>query len=392
MKREKAVLALEDGKIFEGWSFGAPGEHVGEVVFNTSMTGYQEVLTDPSYKGQIVTMTYPLIGNTGVNEEDLESLHPHVEGFVVKENSAFPSNWRSQGSLSEYLRRCGIVGIEGVDTRALTKHLRTAGAMRGILSTRDLAPSSLIEKARRSPRMEGSDWVKAVTCEEPYEWGGAGAGRQMARGTGLGLWEWGRGQAIPPAVEEKYRVAAMDFGMKHNIIRHLASRGCRVLVAPAQTRAEEILALKPDGIFLSNGPGDPAALPYIVETVRALLGKRPIFGICLGHQLLGLAMGGKTYKLKFGHRGANQPVKNLINGKVEITVQNHGFCVDLDTLPPGEVEITHVNLNDRSLEGMRHRRMPVFSVQYHPEASAGPHDAAYLFDEFIQLMERRSKE
>ncbi len=392
MKREKAILALEDGKIFEGWSFGAQGEHVGEVVFNTSMTGYQEVLTDPSYKGQIVTMTYPLIGNYGVNEEDQESLAPHVEGFVVKENCPFPNNWRSQGSLSDYLQRCGIVGIEGVDTRALTKHLRTAGAMRGILSTRDVDPSSLIEKARRSPPMEGSDWVKAVTCGEPYEWGRGEAGGQKAGGTGLGLWEWGRGQAIPPTVEKQYRVAAMDFGMKHNIIRHLASRGCQVLVVPAQTRAEEIMALKPHGIFLSNGPGDPAALPYIIETVRALLGKRPIFGICLGHQLLGLAMGGKTYKLKFGHRGANQPVKNLTNGKVEITVQNHGFCVDLDSLPPGQVEITHINLNDQSLEGMRHRRLPVFSVQYHPEASAGPHDAAYLFDEFITLMERHSKE
>jgi carbamoyl-phosphate synthase small subunit len=392
MKKEKAILALEDGKVFEGWSFGAPGEHAGEVVFNTSMTGYQEVLTDPSYKGQIVTMTYPLIGNTGVNEEDLESTGPHVEGFVVKENCPFPNNWRSQGSLSDYLQRCGIVGIEGVDTRALTKHLRTAGAMRGILSTRDLDPSSLIEKARRSPAMEGSDWVKAVTCGEPYEWGRAESGGPIARGTGLGLWEWGRGQAIPPTAEKKYRVAAMDFGMKHNIIRHLASRGCQVLVVPARTRAEEILALKPHGIFLSNGPGDPAALPYIIETVRALLGKRPIFGICLGHQLLGLALGGKTYKLKFGHRGANQPVKNLTNGKVEITVQNHGFCVDLDSLPPGQVEITHLNLNDRSLEGMRHRRLPVFSVQYHPEASAGPHDAAYLFDEFIDLMERHSKE
>jgi carbamoyl-phosphate synthase small subunit len=240
--------------------------------------------------------------------------------------------------------------------------------------------------------MEGSDWVKAVTCNKPYEWGRAEGGGQEARGTGLGIWEWGRGQAIPPTVGEKYRVAAMDFGMKHNIIRHLASRGCQVLVVPAQTRAEEILALKPHGIFLSNGPGDPAALPYIIETVRALLGKRPIFGICLGHQLLGLALGGKTYKLKFGHRGANQPVKNLTNGKVEITVQNHGFCVDLDSLPPGQVEITHINLNDQSLEGMRHRRLPVFSVQYHPEASAGPHDAAYLFDEFIHLMERHSKE
>jgi carbamoyl-phosphate synthase small subunit len=392
MKKEKAVLALEDGKVFAGWAFGAGGERVGEVVFNTSMTGYQEVLTDPSYKGQIVTMTYPLIGNTGVNEEDLESAHPQVEGFVVKENCPFPSNWRSRGSLSEYLKRCGIVGIEGIDTRALTKHLRTAGAMRGIISTQDLDPSSLIEKARNSPRMEGSDWVQAVTCGEPYEWGEGKIGERTARGTGLGLWEWGRGQTLPPTVEKKYRVAAMDFGMKHNIIRHLASRGCRVMVVPSRTRAEEILDLKPDGIFLSNGPGDPAALPYLIETIRRFLGKKPIFGICLGHQLLGLAMGGKTYKLKFGHRGANQPVKNLINGKVEITVQNHGFCVDLDSLPEGQVEITHINLNDQSLEGMRHRWLPVFSVQYHPEASAGPHDAAYLFDEFITLMEKYSKE
>jgi carbamoyl-phosphate synthase small subunit len=392
MKKEKAVLALEDGKVFAGWAFGAGGERAGEVVFNTSMTGYQEVLTDPSYKGQIVTMTYPLIGNTGVNEEDLESTHPHVEGFVVKENCPFPSNWRSQGSLSDYLKRCGIVGLEGIDTRALTKHLRTAGAMRGIISTEDLNPSSLTEKARNSPRMEGSDWVRAVTCGEPYEWGEGEIGKKAARGTGLGLWEWGKGQAIAPTVEKKYRVAAMDFGMKHNIVRHLASRGCRVRVVPARTKAEEILALKPHGIFLSNGPGDPAALPHIIETVRALLGQKPIFGICLGHQLLGLAMGGKTYKLKFGHRGANQPVKNLLNGKVEITVQNHGFCVDLDSLPAGQVEITHINLNDQSLEGMRHRRLPVFSVQYHPEASAGPHDAAYLFDEFITLMEKFSKE
>ncbi|KPK93583.1 MAG: carbamoyl phosphate synthase small subunit [Deltaproteobacteria bacterium SM23_61] len=365
MKKAKAVLALEDGKVFEGWAFGAGGEQTGEVVFNTSMTGYQEVLTDPSYKGQIVTMTYPLIGNTGVNEEDLESAHPQVEGFVVKESCPFPSNWRSAETLNDYLKRCKIVGIEGIDTRALTKHIRTAGAMRGIISTEDLDPSSLIDKARKSPRMEGSDWVRAVTCGEPYDWGEG---------------------------EKKYRVAAMDFGMKHNIIRHLASRGCRVTVVPAHTRADEILALKPDGIFLSNGPGDPAALPHLIETVREVLGKKPIFGICLGHQLLGLAMGGRTYKLKFGHRGANQPVKNLRNGKVEITVQNHGFCVDLDSLPAAQVEITHINLNDQSLEGMRHRWLPVFSVQYHPEASAGPHDSAYLFDEFITLMEKHSKE
>jgi carbamoyl-phosphate synthase small subunit len=389
MKREKAILALEDGLTLEGWSIGAPGEHEGEVVFNTSMTGYQEILTDPSYKGQIVTLTNPLIGNYGVNEEDYESTHPQVEGFVVKENCSFPSNWRCQGTLGDYLKRYGIVGIEGVDTRALTKHIRTAGAMRGIISTEDLNPSSLIEKSRNSPKMEGSDWVKAVTCHEPFEWGEK---REKLRGTGLGLWEWGKGQSIPPDLKKKYRVVAMDFGMKHNIIRHLASRGCQILIVPAQTQADEILDMNPQGIFLSNGPGDPAALPYIIGTVRALLGKKPIFGICLGHQLLGLAMGGRTYKLKFGHRGANQPVKNLTNGRVEITTQNHGFCVDLDTLPMGEVEITHVNLNDQSLEGMRHRWLPIFSVQYHPEASAGPHDAAYLFDEFIFLMEKYSKE
>lgn len=384
-ERQRAILALEDGRVFEGWSFGASGEHCGEVVFNTSMTGYQEVLTDPSYKGQIVTMTYPLVGNYGVNEDDFESTHPQVEGFVVKESCSFPSNWRSKGSLSDYLKCHGIVGIEGVDTRALTKHIRTAGAMRGILSTEDLDPDSLVEKSRNSPAMVGSDWVKAVTCSEAYEWG-------EKEGTGAGLWKWEKGQEGNPPIEKKFRVVAMDFGMKYNIVRHLASRGCQVSVVPAQMSAEEILKVNPHGIFLSNGPGDPAALTYAIETVRALLGKKPIFGICLGHQLLGLAMGGKTYKLKFGHRGANQPVKNLLNGKIEITTQNHGFCVDMDTLPAGQVEVTHINLNDRSLEGMRHRRLPIFSVQYHPEASAGPHDAAYLFDEFIALMERDMKE
>jgi carbamoyl-phosphate synthase small subunit len=384
-ERQRAILALEDGRVFEGWSFGASGEHCGEVVFNTSMTGYQEVLTDPSYKGQIVTMTYPLVGNYGVNDEDFESTRPRVEGFVVKESCSFPSNWRSKGSLGDYLKCHGIVGIEGVDTRALTKHIRTAGAMRGILSTEDLDPDSLVEKSRNSPAMVGSDWVKAVTCSEAYEWG-------QKEGTGPGLWEWGKGQVTDPSVEKKFRVVAMDFGIKHNIVRHLASRGCRVFVVPAQTSPQEILRTNPHGIFLSNGPGDPAALSYAIETVQALLGKKPILGICLGHQLLGLAMGGKTYKLKFGHRGANQPVKNLLNGKVEITTQNHGFCVDMDSLPVGQVEVTHVNLNDQSLEGMRHRRLPIFSVQYHPEASAGPHDAAYLFDEFIALMERYSEE
>ncbi len=384
-ERMKAILALEDGKVYPGWSWGAPGERWGEVVFNTSMTGYQEVLTDPSYKGQIVTMTYPLIGNYGVNPEDFESICPWVEGFVVKENSLFPSNWRSQGSLTDFLKTWGIVAIEGVDTRALTKHIRTAGAMRGIISSLDLDPESLVAKARSSPSIVGSDWVQAVTCHEAYEWG-----PEKVKGSGAGLWDWAKGQALPPPRGKEYRVVAMDFGIKHNIIRHLSSRGCRVFVVPARTPAREILALSPQGIFLSNGPGDPASLTYAIETVRSLLGEKPIFGICLGHQVLGLAVGGKSYKLKFGHRGANQPVKNLLNGKIEITTQNHGFCVDSDTLPAGQVEITHLNLNDRSLEGMRHRSLPVFSVQYHPEASAGPHDAAYLFDEFISLMEKYS--
>ncbi len=375
-------MALEDGKIFAGWGFGGAGERCGEVVFNTSMTGYQEIVTDPSYKGQVVTMTYPLIGNYGITPEDLESLHPWVEGFVVKEYCPFPSNWRARESLEEYLARYRIIGIEGVDTRALTKHLRTAGAMRGVISTQDLDPESLIGKARNSQPMAGSDWVQAVTCPRAYDWGEA----PEFRG---GLWKWGGGEEPFPA---RFKVVALDFGIKHNIIRHLWSRGCRVRVVPAKTPAADILAENPHGIFLSNGPGDPAALDYAVSTVRSLIGKKPIFGICLGHQLLGLALGGKTYKLKFGHRGANQPVKNLLNGKVEITTQNHGFCVDIDSLPPGEAEITHINLNDQSLEGLRHRRLPVFSVQYHPEASAGPHDAAYLFDEFIFQMERHSRE
>ncbi|MDI6754052.1 MAG: glutamine-hydrolyzing carbamoyl-phosphate synthase small subunit [Thermodesulfobacteriota bacterium] len=382
-EKQKAYLALEDGKVFTGWSFGASGERFGEVVFNTSMTGYQEALTDPSYKGQIVTMTYPLIGNYGVNEEDFESTQPWVEGFVVKENCPFPSNWRSRGSLSDFLKKYGIIGIEGLDTRALTKHIRTAGAMRGVLSTEDLNPGSLVEKARHSPSMVGSDWVQAVTCSRAYAWGDRGV-----MGTGAGLWEWGKGQAVSPSLTPKFLVVAIDFGIKHNIIRHLTSRGCQVQVVPAKTSAAEILSMNPQGIFLSNGPGDPAPLTYAIETVQSLLGKKPIFGICLGHQILGQALGGKTYKLKFGHRGANQPVKNLLNGKIEITTQNHGFCVDRNTLPEGQVEVTHVNLNDQSLEGMRHRRLPVFSVQYHPEASAGPHDSAYLFDEFVSLMEK----
>jgi carbamoyl-phosphate synthase small subunit len=385
--RTKALLALEDGRVFSGWSCGAPGERWGEAVFNTSMTGYQEVLTDPSYKGQIVAMTYPLIGNCGVNDEDFESGRPWVEGFAVKELCGFPSSWRSQGPLGIFLKENGIVAVEGLDTRALTKHIRSAGAMRAVLSTLDPDPASLVEKARSSPSMVGADWVKSVTCARPYLWGA-----EKIPGTGPATWEWGRGQNADLSRGKRFRVTAIDFGMKHNIARHLAARGCEVRVVPAGTGAAEILAAEPQGVFLSNGPGDPAAVPYAVETIRGLLGKKPIFGICLGHQLLGLAFGGKTYKLKFGHRGANQPVKNLRNGRVEITTQNHGFCVDAETLPGGEVEVTHINLNDRSLEGMRHRRLPVFSVQYHPEASAGPHDSAYLFDEFMNMMEEHPRD
>jgi len=360
----KAMLALEDGKVFKGIACGAAGERTGEVVFNTSMTGYQEVLTDPSYKGQIVTMTYPLIGNYGVNEEDLESSEPRVEGFVVRESSRITSNWRSRGGLSAYLEKYGVVGIAGVDTRALTKHIRTAGAMKAVISTECFDEKELIRKAQASPGMIGRDLVKEVTCKTLYQF------------------EAGKEQAPP-----LYRVVALDCGIKTNILRMLARAGCEVTVVPAQTGAEEIVALHPHGVLLSNGPGDPAAVPYVVDTVRALIGELPLFGICLGHQMLGLASGGKTYKLKFGHRGGNQPVKDLANGKVSITAQNHGFCVDMNSLKNDEIELTHINLNDHTLEGMRHKTLPIFSVQYHPESSPGPHDAGYLFAEFIRMME-----
>jgi carbamoyl-phosphate synthase small subunit len=359
MQRIRAKIALEDGTVLEGFSIGATGETSGEAVFNTSMTGYQEILTDPSYKGQIVTMTYPLIGNYGVNCEDVESTRPFVEGFVVKECSEIASNWRAENTLDEYLRENNIVGIEGVDTRALTKHLRVAGVMKSVISTEDLDDDSLIRKARESPGLVGRDLVREVACRECWHWNESG----------------------------EFTVVALDCGIKHNILRSLATRGCRMLVVPAECRAEQILGMNPDGLVLSNGPGDPAAVPYVVETVRNLLDKLPIFGICLGHQMLGLALGGKTYKLKFGHRGANHPVKDFRTGRISITVQNHGFCVDADTLDPDDVEITHINLNDQTLEGIRHKRLPVFSVQFHPEASAGPHDANYLFDDFIAMLE-----
>ena len=355
-----AILALEDGRIYKGESFGAPGERFGECVFNTSMTGYQEILTDPSYKGQIVTMTYPLIGNYGVNEEDAESRKPFVEGFVVKEYSKIFSNWRSKKSLGDYLKENGIIGIEGVDTRSLTLHIRQAGAMKAVLSTIDTNEQGLIQKAKASRGLLGVDLVKEVECSKKYEWNNSG----------------------------KYKVVVLDCGVKFNSLRELAKKNCKVIVVPARTTAKEILELSPDGVLLSNGPGDPAALGYVVKTVRELIGKVPIFGICLGHQMLGQALGGKTYKLKFGHHGGNQPVKDLKTGKVAISVQNHGFCVDIDTLDKKEVELTHINLNDDTLEGMRHRKLPIFSVQFHPEASPGPHDAEYLFDQFVALMKK----
>jgi carbamoyl-phosphate synthase small subunit len=362
----KAILALADGTIYKGVSFGAGGERCGEVVFNTSLTGYQEVITDPSYKGQIVAMTYPLIGNYGVNDEDVESRKPFLEGFVVKEYSKIHSNWRSTKSLGDYLREHNIMGIEGVDTRKLTLHIRQAGAMQAVLSTEDLDEKSLVKKAQNSPGLMGVDLVKEVTIDKTYVWSPAAAKNKKL-----------------------LNVVVLDCGAKYNILRHLMAVGCRVTVVPASTSPEEIVSHKPDGLMLSNGPGDPAAVPYVVETTRALIGKLPIFGICLGHQMLGQALGGKTFKLKFGHHGGNHPVRDVKTGKVAITVQNHGFCVDIGTLNKKDIELTHLNLNDQTLEGMRHKKLPVFSVQFHPEAGPGPHDAAYLFENFVKLMNKK---
>ena len=367
-----ALLVLADGRVFRGEACGAEGETHGEVVFNTAMTGYQEILTDASYRGQVVAMTYPLIGNYGINEEDVESRRPWVAGFIVKEACPYPSSWRGTVTLDAYLKRHGIVGIQGIDTRALTRHLRDRGAQEGIISSVTMDVRRLTERARALPGMVGRDLVSEVTVGAPHGWS-------------EGNWDVARGYLTPPA--PRHRVVAFDSGIKHNILRRLASLGCALEIVPAQTPAAAVLERKPDGIFLSNGPGDPEAVTYLVSTVRDLIGKVPIFGICLGNQILGLAAGGSTYKLKFGHHGANHPVKDLATGRVEITAQNHGFAVDPASVRGAGFEESHVNLNDGTSEGMRHRELPVFSVQYHPEASPGPHDADYLFDRFVMLME-----
>jgi carbamoyl-phosphate synthase small subunit len=377
-----AVLALEDGTWYRGVAAGAHGEARGEVVFNTSMTGYQEVLTDPSYAGQIVTMTAPQIGNYGVASGDAESQAPQVAGFVMREASPLASNWRADGTLHDYLVRHNIVAIADIDTRALTRVLRSGGVMRGIIATGQVDPDELVEKARAIPKMEGSDLVSGVTCDTPFEW----RNRAPASGDAAHA-EFG----LPPArhASRRLKVAAYDFGVKWNILRRLDAYGCDVHVFPASAPAKDLLAIEPDGIFLSNGPGDPAALDYAIGNVRELVQSDvPMFGICLGHQILGLAVGGETFKLKFGHRGANHPVKELSSGKVEITSQNHGFAVNPDTLPP-DVRVTHLNLYDGTVEGFRHTSKPIFSVQYHPEASPGPHDADYLFRQFLESMEKK---
>ncbi|MBS1859401.1 MAG: glutamine-hydrolyzing carbamoyl-phosphate synthase small subunit [Acidobacteria bacterium] len=368
-----AILALEDGTVFEGKSFGAPTERSGEVVFNTALTGYQEVFTDPSYAGQIVILTNPQIGNYGTSSEDNESRGPYIEGLVVREFSPLASNWRSDATADAFLSRAGVPIVSEIDTRTLVRHLRTRGVMRGVLSTTRSDAAALVESARSIPTMAGLDLASRVTTSERYEWTLPVDSCSPSDLTGT-----------PRATE--FHVVAYDFGIKHNILRRLVHSGCRVTVVPALTSAEDVLALNPDGIFLSNGPGDPEPLTAQVGNIRKLIGKKPIFGICLGNQLLGLAMGGKTYKLKFGHRGANHPVRNEITRRVEITSHNHGFAVDPDSLNLNEVEITHVNLNDQTLEGFRHRSHPVFCVQYHPEAAPGPHDSHYLFEDFTKLM------
>ena len=383
MKTKKAILALSDGKVFEGISFGAEGETSGEIVFNTSITGYQEILTDPSYKGQIVNMTYPLIGNYGICEEDHESIQSHVEGFIIKELSPFPSNWRSTISLDEFLKSKGIIGIQGIDTRALTRHIRDCGEQVGIISTVETDHQSLISKASGLSGLEGKDLVKEVSCQKAYSWEEAEIEIKTAGGN----------THDQTKHSKQYKVIVYDCGVKYNILRKLRNHNCDVTVVPASTSAKEVLSMKPDGIVASNGPGDPAAVPYMVENITGLIGKKPVMGICLGNQIIAQALGYKTFKLKFGHHGGNQPVMDLRTKKVAITSQNHCFAVDGESLNNGQgskfgkVEITHINLNDKSIEGLRCLDVPAFSVQYHPEASPGPHDSSYIFNEFIEMIE-----
>ena len=368
-----ALLALEDGTVFEGTAFGAPVDKAGEVVFNTSLTGYQEIFTDPSYAGQIVVLTNPQIGNYGTNEADNEAGKPYFEGLIVREYSPVASNWRNDSDAGNFLQKYGIPGVTGIDTRALVRKLRMGGVLRGVISSTTLDPKLLIERAKAVVSMAGQDLATKVSTAKAYGWTEAVTGVSQS-------------EILAPAVAPAFRVVAYDFGIKRNILRRLAHVGCELTVVPAGTSAEDVLALKPDGVFLSNGPGDPEPLDYQATQVRKLIGKKPIFGICLGHQVLGLALGGKTFKLKFGHRGGNHPVLNKRTNKVEITAQNHGFCVDPDSLNQNEIELTHINLNDNTLEGFRHKSHPLFCVQYHPEAAPGPHDSQYLFDDFTRMM------
>ena len=383
MKTKKATLALSDGKVFEGISFGSEGETSGEIVFNTSITGYQEILTDPSYKGQIVNMTYPLIGNYGICEEDHESILPHVEGLIIKELSPFPSNWRSNISLDEFMKNRGIMGIQGIDTRALTRHIRDYGEQVGIISTIDTDHQSLISKASGLPGLEGKDLVKEVSCQKAYSWEEAEIEINTAS----------KSAHDQPEHSKQYKVIVYDCGVKYNILRKLRNHNCDVTVVPASTSAKEVLSMNPDGIVVSNGPGDPAAVPYMVENITDIIGKKPVMGICLGNQIIAQALGYKTFRLKFGHHGGNQPVMDLRTKKVAITSQNHCFAIDDKSLNNGQssefgkVEITHRNLNDESVEGLRCVDVPAFAVQYHPEASPGPHDSSYIFNEFIEMIE-----